>query len=83
MAITWQLLDINSIDPSTMRITIADFVDGVKRQVYSKDFSKSLNEDTVLSQMAQLVRQLRQKELDDALPFITLDLSNFENQVKP
>lgn len=83
MVTTWQLIKIKSVDPSTMQIVIADFVDGIKRQEYFKNFNKNLSADTVLSQMAQFVRQERQKDLDDRLPFLTLDLVNFESQVQP
>ena len=82
MTTVWKLLSIKSVDPSTVQIVIADFVDSVKRKEYSKTFSKNLNADTVLLQLALFVRQSRQKQLDDALPYTTLDLSNFESQVR-
>ena len=81
MVITWQLEEIKSIDPNTMGVRIIELVDGVEFDRFQKQFAKSLTAEQVLTQLAQLVKQRRQKDLDDQLPFISLDLSDFEARI--
>jgi len=82
MVTTWTLFNITSLDPDTMRVEISEIVDTVLFRVHGKDFPKTRTENEVLSQFALFIKQLRQQELDDRVPFNTLDLDNFENRVK-
>ncbi len=81
MVTTWKLEGIRSIDPGTMRIKLTEVVDGVDVRGYTKDFSKTLSQTQVLNQFAQFVKQKRQQEVDDRLPYNDLNLSDFESRV--
>ena len=81
MVTTWELKRVVSLDPSTMRVDIDEIVDGVFFRSHDKAFPKTRTENEVLSQFALQIKQLRQQELDDRVPFNTLDLSNFENRI--
>lgn len=81
MTTTWQLDGIKSVDPVTMKIRIIEFIDGVEVNRYTKVFPKTAAVTQVLNQLALLVKQKRQAELDDRVPFNDIDLSNFETRV--
>ena len=81
MVTTWELKSITSLDPDTMRVELVELVDGLIFRIHSKDFPKTRTENEVLSQFALQIKQLRQQELDDRVPFNALDLSNFENRI--
>ncbi len=81
MVTTWRLEGIKSIDPSTMRVKLTEVVDGVTIRGFTKDFSKALTQTQVLDQFALFVKQKRQQEVDDRLPFSDLDLRDFETRV--
>ena len=81
MAIVWQLDGVRPVDPSTMRIRITEFIDGIQTAQFAKSFPKTATEEQVLTQLAQLVKQQRQADLDARVPFNSLDMSDFETRV--
>ncbi len=81
MVTTWRLEGIRSKDPSTMSIKITEIQDGLDIRGFTKDFSKELTAAEVLNQFALFVKQKRQQALDDRLPFIDLNLSDFETRI--
>ncbi len=82
MVTTWQLRGIRSVDPATMEIGLIEYLDGVEVRRIAKTFNKSLTADQVFDQFALFVKQKRQQELYDRVPFNTLDLSDFETRVQ-
>lgn len=81
MVTKWQLDGIKSVNPTTMSVRISEYIDGVFKETFTKQFSKTLSQEDVLSQLALLVKQKRQLDLDSRLPYKILDLSDFENRV--
>lgn len=82
MVTTWELAGIRSINPSTMRVRIDEFIDGVFFAHHNKDFSKTLTQLEVLVQFALFVKQKRDQSIADRVPFNNLNLSNFENRIQ-
>lgn len=82
MVTTWKLVGIRSISPSTMRVRIAEFVDNNFLAHHTKDFAKTLIPQQVLTQFAMFIKQTRDQEIADRVPFKELDLSDFETRVQ-
>lgn len=82
MVTTWEVKKISSLDPNIMRIELNEVVDAVLFRSHSKDFPKIRTKNEVLSQFALFIKQFRQQELDNRVPFNTLDLSDFEDKVR-
>ncbi len=81
MVTTWRLEGIRSVDPSTMRIKLTEVIDDTDVRGFTKDFSKTLSQTQVLDQFALFIKQKRQQEVDDRLPFNDLNLTDFETRI--
>ncbi len=82
MVTTWQLNEIRTVDPGTMRVRVTEILDGVKVNTFTENFPKTLTKEEVLNQLALFIKQSRQAVLDAQLPFKSLDLTNFETRIR-